>query len=251
MVNPSPDQEGTPGMCGESAQQHRVCRACTPPRSRPPPAGPHTRSLSWHHSHACYRMSSPCASASPAQRYPCLHPVCGPIYQGTHGDWQKSEGTCLPHHIAQGRRPCRTASVYVTSAPGSVNLKIGISNLAGTSHFFSLPPLWPLHLRQWPAVSLTVEYPSESGAPLSGEEGGEPPPHTTVHWDLGGHLRRCPAPAQVASLASAISSTVKDLPLDKFCLSIKFIQRVRKKLTYNLDKSSSLDFNIWSMVSMS
>ena len=29
-------------------------------------------------------------------------------------------------------------SVYVTSAPGSVNLKISISNLAGTSHFFSL-----------------------------------------------------------------------------------------------------------------
>ena len=29
-------------------------------------------------------MSSLCASTSPAQRYPCLHPVCGPIYQGTH-----------------------------------------------------------------------------------------------------------------------------------------------------------------------
>ena len=57
-----------------------------------------------------------------------------------------------------------------------------------------------------------MEYPSESGAPLSGEEGGEPPPPTTVHWDLGGHLRRCAAPAQVVSLALAISSTVEDLP---------------------------------------
>ena len=79
-------------------------------------------------------------------------------------------------------------SVYVTSAPGSVNLKIGISNLAGASHFFSLLPLWPLHLCWWPTVSLAVEYPSESSAPLSGEEGGEPPPPTTMHWDLGGHL---------------------------------------------------------------
>ena len=36
-------------------------------------------------------------------------PVC--ICQGTHRDWQKYEGTCLPHHIAQGRCPCRTARV--------------------------------------------------------------------------------------------------------------------------------------------
>ena len=28
--------------------------------------------LSWHHSHICYQTSSPCASAGPAQRYPCL-----------------------------------------------------------------------------------------------------------------------------------------------------------------------------------
>ena len=103
-------------------------------------------------------------------------------------------------------------SVYVTSAPRSVNLKIGISNLAGTNRFFSLLPLWPLHLCQWPVVSLAVEYPSESDAPLSGEEGGKPPLPTTVHWDLGGHPCRCTAPAQVVSLASAISSTVEDLP---------------------------------------
>ena len=35
-------------------------------------------------------------------------------------------------------------SVYITSAPGSVDLKIGISNLAGANHFFSLLPLQPL-----------------------------------------------------------------------------------------------------------
>ena len=85
-------------------------------------------------------------------------------------------------------------SVYVTSAPGSVDLKIGISNLAGTSHFFSLLPLWSLCLHRWPVVSLTVEYPSESSAPLFGEEGGEPPPPTAVDWNLGGLLHGCKAP---------------------------------------------------------
>ena len=103
-------------------------------------------------------------------------------------------------------------SVYITSAPGSVDLKISISNLAGTNHFFSLLPLQPLHLHQWPVVSLAVEYPSESGAPLSGEEGGEPPTPTTVHWDLGGHPCGHAAPVQVVSLALAISSTVEALP---------------------------------------
>ena len=47
---------------------------------------------------------------------------------------------------------------------------------------------------------------------MSGEEGGEPPPSSTVHWGLGGCLRGCAAPVQVASLASAISSTAEDLP---------------------------------------
>ena len=77
-------------------------------------------------------------------------------------------------------------SVYVTSTPGLVDLKIGISHLAGASRFLSLLPLWPLHLRRWPAVSLAVEYPSESCAPLSGEEGGKPPPPTVVCWDFEG-----------------------------------------------------------------
>ena len=34
-------------------------------------------------------MSSPCASAGPAQRCPCPCPACGPICLGTHGDWRR------------------------------------------------------------------------------------------------------------------------------------------------------------------
>ena len=97
--------------------------------------------------------------------------------------------------------------MYVTSAPGSVDLKIGISTLVGASHFFSLLPLWPLHLCRQPAVSLAVEYLSEFGAPLSREEGGKPPPTTVVYWDFGGLLRDCAAPVRVVSLASVTSST--------------------------------------------
>ena len=87
-------------MRGKSPRQRCVCRACTPLWSHPFSAGPHMRSLSWYHGRAFYRMSSLCASAGPAQRYPCLHPVCEPIYRGTHRDWQKCEGACLPHHTA-------------------------------------------------------------------------------------------------------------------------------------------------------
>ena len=61
-------------------------------------------------------------------------------------------------------------------------------------------------------VSLAVEYPSESGVYLSGEEGGEPPPPTTMRWDLGGLPCGHAAPAQVVSLALAVSSTAEDLP---------------------------------------
>ena len=200
-------------MRGESLRLHHVCRACTPPPSHPPFAGPHTRSLSWHRNCTCYRMSSPCASAGPTWRYPCLHSACRPICQGTHRDWQRRGGTCLPHHTAQGRHPHQKCqSVYVTSTPGLVDLKIGVSNLTGTSHFFSLLLLWPLHLCWWPAISLAVEYPLESGAPLSGEDGGEPPLPTTVDWDLGGLLHSHAAPVWEVSLASATSSTLEALP---------------------------------------
>ena len=102
--------------------------------------------------------------------------------------------------------------VYVTSTLRSIDLKISISNLAGANHFFSLLPLQPLNQCRQTVVLLAVEYPSESSTPLSGEEGGEPPPPTTVHWDLGCHLCGCTAPAQVVTLASAISSTVEELP---------------------------------------
>ena len=102
-------------------------------------------------------------------------------------------------------------SVYVTSTSGSVDLKISISNLAGTSSFFSLLPLWPLHLCWQPVLSLTVEHPSESSAPLSREEGGKPPLPTVVHWDLGGFPHNCAAPVWEVSLASATSSTPEAL----------------------------------------
>ena len=103
-------------------------------------------------------------------------------------------------------------SVYVTLAPGSVDLKIGISNLTGASCFLSLLPLWPLYLCQQPTVSLAVEYLAESGAPQSGEEGGKPPPPTVVHWDFGGLPHSCTVLVQVVSLASITSSTPEALP---------------------------------------
>ena len=103
-------------------------------------------------------------------------------------------------------------SVYITSAPGSVDLKIGISNLAGASRFLSLLPLWPLHLCWQPTVSLTVEYPSESSAPQSREEVGKPPLPTVVHWDFGGLLHGCAAPVWVVSLASVTFSILEALP---------------------------------------
>ena len=98
-------------------------------------------------------------------------------------------------------------SVYVTSAPGSVNLKIGISSLTDTSRFLSLLPLQPLRLCRWPTISLTVEYLSESGAPLSGEEGGNPPPPIVVHWVLGGLLQGHAVPVWATGLASVLSLT--------------------------------------------
>ena len=57
-----------------------------------------------------------------------------------------------------------------------------------------------------------MQYPSESGALLSREEGGEPPLPTTMHWDLGGHPHGHAAPVWEASLASAIPSTAVALP---------------------------------------
>ena len=49
-------------------------------------------------------------------------------------------------------------------------------------------------------VSIRVQCPS-------GEEGGEPPPPTVVHWDFGGLPCSCAAPVWVVSLALVTSST--------------------------------------------
>ena len=55
--------------------------------------------------------------------------------------------TCKDMRVAYCSRKASTSkhqSVYVTSAPGSVDLKIGISNLEGANCFFFLLPLQPL-----------------------------------------------------------------------------------------------------------
>ena len=62
------------------------------------------------------------------------------------------------------------------------------------------------------ACSLAVEYPSESGASLSGEEGGEPPLLTVVQWVFGGLPRSHAVPAQATSLASVLSPDPEVLP---------------------------------------
>ena len=78
--------------------------------------------------------------------------------------------------------------------------------------FLSLLPLWPLCLCWWPTISLAVEYPSESGTPLSGQEGGKPPPLTVVHWVFGGLPRGCAVLAWVMGLALALSPIPEGLP---------------------------------------
>ena len=58
-------------------------------------------------------------------------------------------------------------TVYMTSAFGSIDLKIGMSKHTSTRHFSFLPLLL---LCQPPTASLAVEYPSESAPPQSEEE---------------------------------------------------------------------------------
>ena len=62
------------------------------------------------------------------------------------------------------------------------------------------------------AVLLAVEYPSESGAPLSGEEGGESPLPTVVYWDFGGLPCSHAVLVWAASLASVLSPMPEVLP---------------------------------------
>ena len=206
---PPPCLGGAPGMLVISLQPPHVCEAYTPPPSHCLFGGPHTESLSWHHSHTCCRMSFPCASAGPTRRCLCSHPVCGPICPQRLA---KMWGCILASsYCSRKASTSKHQRVYVTSTPGSVNLKIGISNLVGASHFLSLLPLWPLCLHQWPTVSLSVEYLSQSGAPLSGEEVGKPPPPTVVHWDFRGLPRGHAALVRGVSLASVISPTPEAL----------------------------------------
>ena len=73
--------------------------------------------------------------------------------------------------------------VWVTSAFGSVDLKICMSKHAGANCFsLCLLLLWQQDL----GVSLTVEYPSESAPSLSGEDGGEFPSPSLVGHCFGG-----------------------------------------------------------------
>ena len=102
-------------------------------------------------------------------------------------------------------------SMSITSTPGSVDLKIGISNLTGVSHSspYSLCSLctyagglqshsqWSIHQSLVP--------------PGHGRRGANPPP-TIVHWDFSGLPCRCAAPVWVVSLASVTSSTPEALP---------------------------------------
>ena len=68
------------------------------------------------------------------------------------------------------------------SHPHSVDLKNGIYKRAGARHFsFCLLLLQHLLL----GASLTVEYPSESAPPLSGEEGAQFPGYSFAGWELG------------------------------------------------------------------
>ena len=166
-------------------QPPRVCEVCTPPPSHHPFVGPHTGSLSAHHNHTCCQISM-CISRSHTEMSLPSSSMRAHL-PGYPERLAKMWGTYWPHHTVQeSASTSKCQSVYVTSTPGSVDLKISISSLTGTSCFLSLLPLWPLPLCWWPAVSLMVEYPSESGTPLSEEEGGESPPLTVVYWVLVG-----------------------------------------------------------------
>ena len=98
----------------------------------------------------------------------CVHHLCPQI------------GQLEDRHI----QSCRCQALLPTSSVAPVSMLTACS----------LTHLWSTHL--------------DPGAPLSSEEGGEPPPPTIVHWDLGGHA----APVQVVSPALAVSSTVEALP---------------------------------------
>ena len=194
-------------------QLPHVCKAYTPPLSCHPFVGPHTKSLSWHHSRACCRnVLSMCISRSRTKMSLPSSSMRAHL-SGYPRRLAKMWGCILASsYCSRKASTSKRQSMYITSTPGLIDLKIGIFNLTGASCFLSLLPLWPLHLCWWPAVSLAVEYPSESGAPLSGEEGGKSPLPTVVHWDFSGLPHSHTVPAWVASLASVLSPIPEVLP---------------------------------------
>ena len=149
-------------------------------------------SLPWHRSCACYQTSSPCASTSPAWRYPCLCP--GPFTRVPMETGKNMRvHACLIILLKEG--------IHIEPPECVCHFCPQISRLEDwhiqscRSQLFLLPTPSVAPASMLMDCLLAEEYPSESGAPLSGEEGGEPPLPTTVHWDLGGHPHRRAAPA--------------------------------------------------------
>ena len=140
-------------------------------------------------------MSSPCASAGPACRYPCLHPVCGPIYQGTLETGKNMRvHACLIILLQEG--------IHIELPECVRHFHPWISRLEDwhiqscRSQLLLLPPPSVVPALMPIDCGLTCSaVPIRVRTPLSGKEGGEPPLPTTVHWDLGGHPHGCAAPA--------------------------------------------------------
>ena len=139
-------------------------------------------------------MSSPCASAGPTQRCLCLHPACGPFAR-VPMDTGEDVGahTSLIILLEKG--------IYIKTPERVCHLHPWIGRLKdwhiqSRGHQpFPLPTPSAASAPMPAAHSLThIEYPSESGAPLSGEEGGKTPPPTVMHWDFGGLPRSRTAP---------------------------------------------------------
>ena len=91
-------------------------------------------------------------------------------------------GSCWHHHIHPTNPAHQTSRECKTSALGSVDLKIGMFRHTGV-RCFSFLCLLLLH--RPPGASLTMEYPSESAPPHSGEDGGEFPSPPTMGQTLG------------------------------------------------------------------
>ena len=98
--------------------------------------------------------------------------------------------------------------VYMTSAFGSIVLKIGMSKCVGARHFSFL---CLLHLHRPTTTSLAVENPLESAPLQSGEEGGELPPPPTGCFFRG--LPLCLMETVLAPCTFVDSSAEPDLPV--------------------------------------